>query len=104
MRFVQTHGPAAPSCEPRSARQQSKRRPDMTRETKLGLIVGTSFLSLAAVVAISHWNQPDPGPAEPKGVFVGEPPAKQGPSPSQNVVVAGLKNQDQNGEPKGREA
>ena len=37
----------------------------MTRETKLGLIVGTSFLSLAAAVAINHWKKGDDPLPEP---------------------------------------
>ena len=37
----------------------------MTRETKLGLAVGTSFVSLLAVVAYHGWSKPTDPPTPP---------------------------------------
>jgi hypothetical protein len=38
----------------------------MTRETKLGLAVGTSFLSLVTVVAVNTWRKSEPPPPAPE--------------------------------------
>jgi len=63
-----------------------KRTLHMTRETKLGLAVGTSFLSLVAVVAFHAWNKnddPSPPPEVPPPPIAkadpGQPPPTSGP-------------------------
>jgi hypothetical protein len=65
----------------------------MTRETKLGLGVTTSFLSLVAVVAYSSWKKteaPLPGPDAPQPVAVAhvQPAAKNEPKAEAPVAPA----------------
>ena len=51
----------------------------MTRETKLGLVVATSFLSLVAVVAYNAWTKPDvpqpPAEVKPPVILAQNTPA-----------------------------
>ena len=48
----------------------------MTRETKLGLAVGTSFVSLLAVVAYHAWNKPTEPPTPPEPQVAAVKPAQ----------------------------
>src|SRR5437868_1619521 len=71
----------------------------MTRETKLGLIVGTSFLSLAGVVAYTTLRKGDeqpPMPPQPQAPIVAQnttPPKKGTPEPGILPVKGQLDNQ-----------